>query len=70
MSKTAKSKRIIQSGDATDPATDSKTRADQLLSEIGRLYRERFRALYNKDIPALKTINEQIDFLRTKLSRI
>jgi len=70
MSKTAKPKHVIQTGDATGPAGDAKAQADWLLSEIGRLYRERFRALYNNDLPTLQTINEEIDLLKTKLSRL
>jgi hypothetical protein len=36
--------------------------------EMSRLYRERFRALYNQDLPTLQIINEQIKLLKEKLS--
>lgn len=69
MSKTDKSKRIIQSGDPTEPV-DPNAQADWLLAEIGRLYRERFRAMYNKDLSTLQTINEEIALLKTKLAKL
>lgn len=65
-----KSKRIIRSGDKTDPAPAAPNQTDLLLSEMGRLYRERFRALYNNDQLTLKSVNQQIDLLKSRLTKL
>jgi hypothetical protein len=67
-----KTKRVIRTGDnaASTPASSPQEQTDSLLSEMSRLYRERFRAMYNKDLPALQTINNQIDELKTKLAKL
>jgi len=40
---------------------------EAVMAEIGALYRERLRAHYNNDLPALEKINQQIDALKAKL---
>jgi len=65
-----KSKRIIRSGDKPDQSAASPELADLLLSEMSRLYRERFRAMYNNDQPTLKSVNQQIDLLKSRLTKI
>jgi hypothetical protein len=43
------------------------TQADSIMAEMGLLYRERLRAHYNNDLPALDKINQQIESLKSKL---
>ena len=65
-----KSKRIVHTGDKTVQTAASPDQADLLLSEMSRLYRERFRAMYNNDELTLKSVNQQIDLLKTRLTKI
>ena len=65
-----KTKRAARSGKIENPAVSSQEETDFLLSEVSRLYRERFRAMYNGDQPALKSINDQIDALKSKLAKL
>jgi hypothetical protein len=63
-------KRIIRTGDKTEPPPVTQEQADQILLEIGRLYRERIRALYNNDQSTLQSIALQIEALKSKFPKI
>lgn len=63
-----KAKRVVRSGDTISPAIDRQAKTDEILAEISRLYRDRFRAHYNKDLSAFRSITQQIDDLRAQLS--
>jgi hypothetical protein len=63
-------RKIILSGDSVDQGGDVKVQADQLLSEMGQLYRERFQALQSNDQGMIGLINHQISGLRSRLERL
>ncbi|HVO33460.1 MAG TPA: hypothetical protein VMU17_06045 [Elusimicrobiota bacterium] len=56
---------IITSGDPVQPGLNPET--ESLMNEMSRLYRERIRALYNRDTAMLATIAEQIESIKKKL---
>ena len=63
-----KAKRVARSGDLVSTAVDRQAKTDEILAEISRLYRDRFRAHYNRDLAAFQSITQQIDDLRAQLS--
>ena len=65
-----KSKRTIRPRDKKVIPADSPDRADLLLSEMSRLYRERFRAMYNDDQSTLKSVDQQIALLKSRLTKL
>ncbi len=64
------SKRIVRTGDQSISPAAAPDQADLILSQLASLYRERFRAMYNGNQPALKIIDKQIALLKTRLTKI
>ncbi len=61
---------IIRSEETESRAATPAAQIDQILSELSRLYLERFKAMRADDKTAVQVLTDQIDVLKTLLAQI
>ncbi len=61
---------IVRSEDTDTRAVNPAAQIDQILSELSRLYLERFKAMRSDNKTAVQTLTDQIAAFKTILSQI